>query len=567
MNSCTSILGTSFRCVCGRRKAISLALLFRKCFVSSNSSFPLAQGSSASSSPALRNIAVPHRFSAKRKRKESLPPDIFKKKAEKALLHQLQQEVLWEGTVIDDPQHHIVTHFVELYRNPKYRNARRMMCVMGEKLIREICEQGRRPRHLLLPEGVERPQWALPADGKGGETEVVHVTSHISSSCFFGSDGFIGDFQIPDPPPKESLIANKQRMERVLVLDNVDDPGNLGTLLRTATGFHYDAIILTNHCADLFHQQVIRSARGAHFQKAVPIYGLQEEDGDDVDGMLNHIIMRNDLSPVLYAGKPDASHKKRSSGHALRSPSSIHNDHRLDTSIVCPLSFLAQSTQPTISLSEYCLRTFTKPQKQQPKGLMVFFSPNHKRNVQRRLSQRIAKPVTTLCVEYSSSDFLISSSTVLYALRPSGNWDYLPLSPSTTSEGEVVASPPHASVDIGANRLVIGEKDLSLDEAEQIESAHLVNEYKKYLRLKRKQKTDYDFWMDAEKSRISNEMNRYKRKLRFPWKPDLPQTQRESVPSWVPNIIDEYKQSPDRDYFRQAREDALKFNRPSNYDS
>lgn len=561
-----SILG-----ICSRTASIGareqcILIFFQKCFFSSSFSSPVARENGVASNPALRNIAVPFRFASKKRKYDALPPEVVKKKAEKALLRQLQQEVLWEGTVIDDPQHHLVSHFVELCRNPKYRNARRMMCIMGKKMIHEICDLGYTPRHLLLPEGAEKPKWAPPLHEEGRGTDLVHISPRISSSCFSGSDGYIGDFRIPDPPPKESLIANKQQMERVLVLDNVDDPGNLGTLIRTATGFHYDAVILTNHCADMFDQRVIRAARGAHFQTAVPIYGLQAEDGDDVDGMLNHIISRNTLTPLLYAGKPDFSHGKASTESSSRFPTSITGSYGVDVNAKCNVQSVVLPPAPSVPLSDYCLSNFSKPQNQQPKGIMLFFSPNHKRNVQRRLSQRISRAITTLCVEHYSSDFLIPASIVLHALRPGGNWDYIPKTCSS-SEVEQVKSPLHATVDIGPNRLVVGEKDLSLDETEQIEEAHLVNEYKKYLRLKRRQKTDYDFWMDAERFRVNNKMRHYRRKLQYPWKLEPLRTPNGVMPSWVPNIIDEYKQSPDRDYLRQAKEDALKFTRPNNYDA
>lgn len=120
-----------------------------------------------------------------------------------------------------------------------------------------------------------------------------------------GNDGFIGDFDIPPPPMKEELIANHQRFKRILVLDNVDDAGVLGTLLRTAVGLVYDAVILINHCADLYDHRVVRAACGAHFQQGIPIYSLSDEDGDDVYGMLNHLLSRNKLLPLCFPTQDD----------------------------------------------------------------------------------------------------------------------------------------------------------------------------------------------------------------------------------------------------------------------
>ena len=51
----------------------------------------------------------------------------------------------------------------------------------------------------------------------------------------------------------------------VVFLDEISDPGNMGTLLRTAEWFGIQNIILSENCVDIFNAKVIRSAMGAHF--------------------------------------------------------------------------------------------------------------------------------------------------------------------------------------------------------------------------------------------------------------------------------------------------------------
>ena len=51
----------------------------------------------------------------------------------------------------------------------------------------------------------------------------------------------------------------------ILLLDNVSDPGNMGTLLRTAEWFGVKNLILSPKCVDPYNSKVIRSAMGAHF--------------------------------------------------------------------------------------------------------------------------------------------------------------------------------------------------------------------------------------------------------------------------------------------------------------
>ena len=58
----------------------------------------------------------------------------------------------------------------------------------------------------------------------------------------------------------KKLIGNK-----ILILDRIQDPGNLGTLIRSAVAFNVDTIILSNDTVDLYNPKVLRSAQGMIF--------------------------------------------------------------------------------------------------------------------------------------------------------------------------------------------------------------------------------------------------------------------------------------------------------------
>ena len=74
--------------------------------------------------------------------------------------------------------------------------------------------------------------------------------------------------KITDQKSLPNVIAvcqkNKEKSikGRVLVLDNIQDPGNLGTIIRSAVAFNMNNIILTNNCVDLYNEKVIRSCEG-----------------------------------------------------------------------------------------------------------------------------------------------------------------------------------------------------------------------------------------------------------------------------------------------------------------
>lgn len=62
----------------------------------------------------------------------------------------------------------------------------------------------------------------------------------------------------------ETLSGN-----RILVIDGVQDPGNLGTMIRSAVAFHVDGILLGEDCVDLYNSKTIRATQGMLFH--IPI--------------------------------------------------------------------------------------------------------------------------------------------------------------------------------------------------------------------------------------------------------------------------------------------------------
>ena len=57
---------------------------------------------------------------------------------------------------------------------------------------------------------------------------------------------------------------------RIIVLDAVQDPGNLGTIIRTADAAGFDAVVLGAGTVDLYNDKVIRSMQGSHFH--IPVF-------------------------------------------------------------------------------------------------------------------------------------------------------------------------------------------------------------------------------------------------------------------------------------------------------
>ncbi len=112
---------------------------------------------------------------------------------------------------------------------------------------------------------------ALPALPQG--VRVVQVPGDVMKSVSPTQmpQGMLTVCGIPSRPLPEKLDGR-----RYVVLDGVQDPGNVGTILRTADAFHTDGLFLVNGCADLYNPKTVRATMGAVFRCPVWSCGAEE---------------------------------------------------------------------------------------------------------------------------------------------------------------------------------------------------------------------------------------------------------------------------------------------------
>ena len=104
-------------------------------------------------------------------------------------------------------------------------------------------------------------------------------------------------------------IENKDIGDKVLILDGIQDPGNLGTIIRSSVAFNINTIILSNNSVDIYNDKVLRATEGMIFKVNIIrddivkiinklkeenyiIYGTKVDGGEDIN---------NIISPSKYA--------------------------------------------------------------------------------------------------------------------------------------------------------------------------------------------------------------------------------------------------------------------------
>ncbi len=90
--------------------------------------------------------------------------------------------------------------------------------------------------------------------------------------------GVIGEF---DQPAAPSLSPLESGLSLIVVLDEVQDPGNVGTSIRVAAGLGAEGVLLTQGCADLWNPKVVRASAGAVLH--VPVWrGINSGDAAQI---------------------------------------------------------------------------------------------------------------------------------------------------------------------------------------------------------------------------------------------------------------------------------------------
>ena len=154
---------------------------------------------------------------------------------------------------------------------PKERREANAFVVEGIRLMEEAVNSNWGFQFVLYDETISERGKSLVESlrSKGSDLEMVSENLMKSLSETETPQGILAVvslIQLPIPDP----------LNLVLILDQLRDPGNLGTLLRTAVATGVQAVLLPPETTDAFAPKVVRSGMGAHFR--LPILSMTWEE-------------------------------------------------------------------------------------------------------------------------------------------------------------------------------------------------------------------------------------------------------------------------------------------------
>ncbi|MDD7412119.1 MAG: RNA methyltransferase [Eubacteriales bacterium] len=150
-------------------------------------------------------------------------------------------------------------------KEKKFREASGQMLVEGEKLLREAVESGLGVHEVLIDrEQAERFAPLAEEMRRAGGQVYLAGTHVLEAVCDTKTpQGVCAAFDLP------GMIDLKNAPSRLIALDNVQDPGNVGTIWRTCDAAGLGGMLLAPRCADVFSPKVQRAAMGSGFRVGV----------------------------------------------------------------------------------------------------------------------------------------------------------------------------------------------------------------------------------------------------------------------------------------------------------
>ncbi|MDH7487619.1 MAG: RNA methyltransferase [Anaerolineae bacterium] len=153
--------------------------------------------------------------------------------------------------------------YARALRQRRQRAREGRFLIEGVRLLEEAMRAGCIPALLFFqPEQAEDPRaQALLARARAAGTPCYAVSEPVLRSLSETVTPQPLVAVVPQPRPQLPALASL-----VLVVDRLRDPGNLGTILRTAAAAGVDAVLLGPGTVDVYSPKVVRAGMGAHFR-------------------------------------------------------------------------------------------------------------------------------------------------------------------------------------------------------------------------------------------------------------------------------------------------------------
>ena len=162
-------------------------------------------------------------------------------------------------STIQSPHNPQLKHLAKILTASKHRRTHQQAALEGTHLLAAYLDAGNTPQQVYIPEPKFKQPETAALIARLPENRITPVAPNLLQkiSSLDHADDIISLIALPQPAPPSSGDC--------IVLDAVQDAGNVGTVLRSAAAAGIRNVVLGLGCADAYSPKVLRAGMGAHF--------------------------------------------------------------------------------------------------------------------------------------------------------------------------------------------------------------------------------------------------------------------------------------------------------------
>lgn len=172
---------------------------------------------------------------------------------------------------------------IESVNNDRVKELSKLNDKKYRKINNEFLAPGRHLVEEAIKKNIVKEIFLLDGEENIYNCKVIYVSMNVMKKMLDLST-----------PPKEvalcKIINNDKIVGNTIILDDIRDPGNLGTIIRSAVAFNYQTIVLSRECVDVYNPKVVRASEGMLFNINIVI--------DDIVSVINRL---KDNGYVIYS--------------------------------------------------------------------------------------------------------------------------------------------------------------------------------------------------------------------------------------------------------------------------
>lgn len=175
--------------------------------------------------------------------------------------------------VITSVKNERIKELVKL-KDKKYRDKMGLFFIEGLDIIDEAYKSGVL-KYIYILDGYDNPYGDIPC---------IYVSYDVMKK--------ISDMEsISEYYGVCEKIDNDKVGDRVIILDGIQDPGNLGTIIRSAVAFNFDTVVISKNSVSIYNPKVLRSTKGMIFNINIKCTELPQL----IDGLSDYTIYGTDV--------------------------------------------------------------------------------------------------------------------------------------------------------------------------------------------------------------------------------------------------------------------------------